>query len=271
VTPHYDAMLAKAVAWAPERELAAARLARALDRTVVHGVVTNAGLLSRVLREPDFVAGDTTTAFFDRHPSVFAESAPIRRHAVVAALARVAGRSSPVGFAPPGWRNVPGPPARRTYAAGGAEVSVTYRIDGAGRFEALAGDEAVEGRLVGTGTDWVDLEIDGVRRRYVVDIAGPSVHVHGADGGTTLVEVPRFKDPDAGATAGGLLAPVPGTVVAIRVEAGETVAAGQVLVVIEAMKVEHSIRAPGAGAVEAVLVAVGDSVEAHAPLVRMAE
>lgn len=275
VTPHYDPMLAKAIAVGPTREIAAGRLAAALEGTVVHGVATNAPSLAAIARHPAFLAGPPTTAFLDQHPEVLAPAdaaARTARHLVVAVATAVhrAPRRGGAAIAPPRWRNVPWAPARRAFTVGVEVVEVAYRVEG-GAVLGAVGDHEVRVELAADDGEHVLVEVDGVRRTYLVERAGPSWHVHGPDGATTALEQPRFTPPGAAAAAGGLVAPVPGTVTRVLVAPGDPVEAGQVVAVLEAMKVEHQIRAPGPGTVDAVLVAPGDSVEAHAPLVRMAE
>jgi biotin carboxyl carrier protein len=107
----------------------------------------------------------------------------------------------------------------------------------------------------------VELEIDGVHRTYTVHTHADVSYVDGPDGSVTLAEVPRFADPDAAATAGSLLAAMPGTVVRVLVDAGEAVAAGQPLVVLEAMKMEHTVAASIDGVVAELCVGQGDQVD----------
>ncbi len=157
VTPFYDPLLAKVIARGPDRATAAARLAGALDALVVDGVATNRACLAAILREPDFLAGATTTTFVDDHPSVLhagPDDEARMRHVAASVLAarsrrRAADRHWP--FAPAGWRNV-GP--RRQHvelAIGGPDgdvLEVTYAVTDDDRFSVAAGGTEVEGRLV---------------------------------------------------------------------------------------------------------------------------
>jgi acyl-CoA carboxylase subunit alpha len=117
----------------------------------------------------------------------------------------------------------------------------------------------------------VELTADGVRRRYDVDLDGPVVHVDGVGGSSVLVEVDPLPEPGAVVGAGSMQAPLPGAVVRVEVAAGDPVAAGQVLVVLEAMKMEHAVVAAVDGTVAEVLVAVGDQVDGGQILVRVDE
>jgi len=261
VSIFYDPMLAKVIAWAADREQAAAALATTLAAARIHGLTTNRDLLVRVLRHPAFRAGQTDTAFFDTHgldalAAPLADRAATELSALAAALAGAAARQrdAPVlGALPPGWRNVPSQLHRTRYAG----HDVGYRIDRGGLV--VEGREDV--RLVSLRPDRVELEVAGVRRAFEVADYGGLVCVDSALGPVTLVPQPRFADPAGRVAAGSLLAPMPGTVVRLAAAVGDEVTAGQPLLWLEAMKMEHLIAAPAAGIVAELPVAVGQQVE----------
>ncbi len=122
-------------------------------------------------------------------------------------------------------------------------------------------DEPMAAALVSATPSRVVLETDGVRRDYAVHRRDGWSFVDGPDGSVALAEVPRFADPNAVAHAGSLLAPMPGTVVRVLGEPGQQVGAGQPLVVLEAMKMEHTVAAPGDGILGEMRVAAGDQVD----------
>ncbi len=133
---HYDPLLAKVISYAPTRTEAARALAGSLARSRIHGVVTNRDLLVRVLRHPAFLAGDTDTAFFDRH-GIDALAEPLagkdayRLSALAAALADAArnrAAANVLGGVPSGWRNLPSAPQRKTYDGVGGEHDIDYRL-----------------------------------------------------------------------------------------------------------------------------------------------
>jgi acetyl/propionyl-CoA carboxylase alpha subunit len=258
VSTFYDAMLAKVIAHAPTREAAIAKLASSLQGTRVHGVPTNRDLLLRVLRHPDFVAGRTDTGFLDRHDlvRVEADEAVVRRHAIAAAIAASAGRRASATVqphVPAGWRNVFSTPQVERYEGHDVRYRHTrtgVEVDGVGHVQVWSAT-----------AESVDLTIDGTRRRVAVARHGDVTYVDGADGSTTLRSVEPFPLPDAGVAAGSLLAPLPGSVVRVEVAVGDAVTRGQTLVVLEAMKMEHSVLSPADGSVVEVRVAVGDQVE----------
>ena len=264
---HYDPMLAKVIAWAPTRLEAAQRLASALGAAELHGVTTNRDLLVRILREPDFLAGRTDTAYLERHDPAVLGAPPLdpltlRLHAVAAALAAQASRrvAAPVlPTLPSGWRNNPSALQEIDYDCGERRIRVGYATD---PFTVTVDGEPLTGARAHTITPGdVDLELDGVRRRVRVHVAGGAVHVDSALGASVLHEVERLPEPESAAPTGSLRAPMPGGVVRVLVEAGERVEAGQPLVILEAMKMEHTVHAPHAGVVAEICVHVGRQVE----------
>ena len=288
VSMYYDPMLAKVIAHAPTREQAARLLARTLAETRVHGVVTNRDLLVGIFREPEFLAGQIDTGYLTRHAPADLMAADPRRdelHAIAVALADQAARraDAPVLAAvPSGWRNVPNSPQQVTYYAGEQPLAVAYRVItgfpppglprtradawGGGRGGTMAevsvnGGPSVPVLLHGCIPDLVDFEVDGLRRVVKVDRAGDIRYADSELGATVLAERPRFPLHEAHVAAGSLVAPMPGTVVRVESAVGAAVSAGQVLVVLEAMKMEHSVRAPHDGTVAEILVSAGQSVD----------
>jgi propionyl-CoA carboxylase alpha chain len=276
-------MLAKVIAHGRTRADAARRLARVLRDAEIHGLTTNRDLLAAIVREPDFLAGATDTGYLTRHEPAALTGAgtgtgagagtgagtgtavpATARHALVAALARQAASraAAPVlGSLPSGWRNVFSTPQRVSYTAAGEQYDVAYRILG-DTVRASVNDVPLgQAEILGpSGTDRVDLEIDGMRRVYRVHRIGPDTYVDASDGSTALTEVPRFGDPEKLAPAGSLLAPMPGLVRRVLVEVGALVSAGQPLLVLEAMKMEQTVAAPGAGVVAELRAKAGEQV-----------
>jgi len=281
VSPHYDPMLAKVIAWAPTRPEAVAALSAALAAARIHGVTTNRDLLVRTLRHPGFGAGDTDTGFLDRHgldtlAAPLADAGAVRRQAVALALAAQAARRRDARVqpaVPSGFRNSPSALQETSFIVGGSgdELTVGYRFGRSGDApEALAVDgEAVDLVLGTIAPDLVVLTEDGVTRRYRVERDGPRSWVDGPDGATALVERERFPIPGSQLRPGSSVAPMPGGVVRVAVTPGDEVAAGQLLVVLEAMKMEHAVHAEGAGTVTGVHVTVGEQVETGRVLVEV--
>ncbi|MFY0409050.1 biotin carboxylase N-terminal domain-containing protein [Solicola sp. PLA-1-18] len=265
---HYDAMLAKVVAHAPDRGSAVRVLAGALRDTRVHGVRTNLDLLLGALADPDVRAGRVHTGLLEQRLDEW--SAPRLDEVALADVVLAAALSDAAAVhagarvqhrVPAAFRNVPSQPRTRTYLVDGSEVTATY-ADVRGRLTPVGTD--VVARSV--GADDVRLERDGVQHVYRVTRTGDEVDVDGPHGGTTLRRVPRFADPSEQVAEGSLLSPMPAAVVAVSVAEGDAVTRGQTVLVLEAMKMQHTVTAPHDGVVTTLTAAVGDQVESGAVL-----
>jgi acetyl/propionyl-CoA carboxylase alpha subunit len=271
VSTYYDPMLAKVIGYGSDRDSACRLVARALQETRVHGVTTNRDLLIGILREPEFLSGAIDTGYFDRHDpaklmvrrGAGAESA-VATHALVAALAGQAERranSAVLPGLPSGFRTLPSAPQTVSFRCEEQQIDVEYRFD-RGRVTGSAGDWCPQSLELHEATaELIDATIDGVRRRYRLTRAGATHFVDSALGATELHESERFPNPSEVVEAGSLLAPMPGTVVRIEVTEGQSVSAGDPVVVLEAMKMEHTIRTPAAGMVAKLPVSVGAQVD----------
>ncbi|MFI1013410.1 acetyl/propionyl/methylcrotonyl-CoA carboxylase subunit alpha [Streptomyces sp. NPDC020965] len=289
---HYDAMIAKVVAWAPTRAQAVRRLADTLRRARVHGPGTNRELLVRSLEHPDFAEGRRLdTGFYERNLRELTRPAPGGEYAAVAAALAAAERAS--GATVPSrlgaWRNLPSQPQSRSYGAhaarGYGDQEARHEVQHEARHEVqhearhevryhrtrdgyeLADPPSV--RVVRAGPDRVDLDIDGVVRPFhITDHGDGRVHVDTPTGSHTLTTHPRFAEPREHAEPGSLLAPMPGTVVRIGdgVTEGARVERGQPLLWLEAMKMEHRVVAPASGTLVALHAAPGHQVEVGALL-----
>jgi acetyl/propionyl-CoA carboxylase alpha subunit len=279
VSPYYDSMVAKVIAHGPTRRAAAGRLADALSRARLHGVTTNRDLLVRILRSPEYLAGDTTTDFLDRVEGL---TAPLtselthRQHAVVAALALAARRAelrpTQPGL-PIGWRNNRSSLETVELKGEGDPIKVAYNLQRSPVIE--VDGEPVLAEVHASSPTAVDVTLGGVRRRYRVHLTGPDgldgALVDGVDGASAFSVVDPLPAPGSSVPAGGLVAPMPGAVVRILVAEGDTVTAGTPLLVLEAMKMEHTINSPSDGVVAALNVTAGTQVERGAVLVELSE
>jgi propionyl-CoA carboxylase alpha chain len=286
VGTHYDAMLAKVIAWGPTRTAALRRLAGVLARAEIHGVRTNRDLLVNVLRHDAFVAGDVSTDFFDRHgldalASPPADETAVRLSAFAATVAlaeRARARRTVQRGIPVGWRNVVAVPQLSRFSLEGAaspgsadEVEVHWY--GGRDGYALAdpatdpGHRQADVVVVAAGDTEVVLEHDGTRRTFTVHGGDDGVlDVESSLGHVALRRVPRFVDPADQVATGSLLAPMPGTVVSVAVEAGSSVSAGDPVLVLEAMKMQHTVAAPHDGVVTELPVTPGMQVAAGSVL-----
>jgi propionyl-CoA carboxylase alpha chain len=247
VSVHYDAMLAKVVSYAPSRGVAAAKLAGVLERARLHGVPTNRDLLVQTLRHPTFLAGEADTSFLEANP---AAAPDLDLLMLAAALSR-----------PIGWRNVLSQPVTHRFDAG----EVTFRLS-------RSGPQLDHGAtLISSGPESVVLGVNGVHHRFNVSTYGDLVCVDSVLGSAALQRLPRFTDPESATAPGTLIAPMPGMVTEVLVAVGDKVEAGQPLLRLEAMKMQHTVQAPTAGVVQELSVAKGQQVEAGAPLVTVSE
>ncbi len=274
VSIHYDPMLAKVIAHAPTRSRAAQVLADALARTRLHGLRTNRDLLVNVLQHPAFLAGDTDTAFFDTHgldrlAAPLAGERAVRLSLIAAAIAgaahnRVTARV--LAGLPGGWRNVVSADQVKTFLdADAGEHQVRYRFARTGLD--LPDDPDVS--LVSATPAGVVLTDAGVATAFDVARYGDEIYVDSPHGCVRFTVAPRFPEATSAERQGSLLAPMPGAVVRLGAGLGDTVTAGQPLVWLEAMKMEHIIASPAAGVLTELSVAVGQQVGVGAVLARV--
>ena len=278
VSPYYDPMLAKLISAAPTRSAAAATLADCLERLEVAGVRTNRDSLAAILRAPDFLAGDTTTAFLDDNAQVLVpqvDRAELARALVAGALgvAHAQAAGAPwASLAPLGWRNVPAVPEVRRFgvpAPAGAQATAEVQVmrDRDGAWAQVSGLEALAERVRVTAESFagatLSARLDGVGSAWSVRVAGDWLIVGGPERTHVVRLLPRFDDSAGHIHDHGLATPVPGTVTQVLVTPGAHVASGDTVVILEAMKMEHRIRADADGVVAEVRVAVGESVDAH--------
>jgi propionyl-CoA carboxylase alpha chain len=267
VSVNFDPMLAKIIVHAPTRVEASRRLALVLERMRIQGVITNRDFLISTLRNERYLAGDTTTSFIEevnppRGRSISA--AELRNAAITAALfsQHQNNQARPVlAHMPSGWRIGKMPPERMNFTHGETEVLVEYRAQRDGSFSFEVDGETSIASIAAVNGQQMECIIDGRRQSTTVHCHGRSWWVHGPLGDVKLGVVPRFKDGlEVEEVEGGLTAPMPGQVIAVEVEQGQSVVKGQLLAILEAMKMEHRIVALADGVVSELRVAQGDQV-----------
>jgi propionyl-CoA carboxylase alpha chain len=264
----FDPMLAKVIAHGPTRVDAAGRLALALERLHIGGVITNRDFLAATLRHPAFLAGDTTTDFIERATpatGLALSEDDARRVAAITALwlqGRNRADARVLERVPTGWRNARLPDQLVVLQVAGHTVEVRYAARRDGSF--AIGDTVA--RVHGWSASSIDVEVGGRRATSAVTAAGDRLYVQMPQGTVTVEVVPRFEVPGSHVIEGGFVAPMPGVVLDVRCEAGDDVMAGQTLVVLEAMKMEHHMKAPADGRVEEVRVTKHQQVENGAVL-----
>jgi 3-methylcrotonyl-CoA carboxylase alpha subunit len=280
VPVHYDSMIAKLVVRGETRQDAIQRMRAVLSALSVQGIATNRAFLLRVMEHPDYVAGNIDTHFIETRmkDALVERAAPeaITRAAIAATLfaqhARAAARTVLPSLAVTGYRNNRYADQREAWdIEGGGAVRVDYVDLGGGSFRVrVEGDAApLEGvvRRVAIGGSELVIELpDGYRVPARVISDGGRVHVHAQGASITLRVVPRFRDRAAESVVDGCIAPMPGKILKVLVEKGQWVQTGETLVVMEAMKMEHAVKAPHAGRVTELRVAPGDQVDGGALL-----
>jgi propionyl-CoA carboxylase alpha chain len=268
VSVHFDPMLAKVIVHARTRIEAALRLANVLERLRLHGVITNRDFLVNVLRHDAFLSGDTSTDFIERHRPArerHVRAEDVRAAALAVALAAQQTRRAEAHVLrtiPSGWRNNPSTLQHVHFVHRGEDIITEYRRNGDGSFIYDINEQRGEARIIRSEDGRLELEIDGVQRTLSVVSDGLRHWVQSATGEVRLAEIPRFPEPELEHVAGGYSAPMPGKIVAVNAEPGQRVSAGQVLVIVEAMKMEHLITCTEDGIVKEVRVTVGAQVEA---------
>jgi propionyl-CoA carboxylase alpha chain len=269
VTVGFDPLLAKVIAHAPTRTQAASVLALARERLHMGGVVTNRDFLVATLRHERFLAGDTTTDFIERYEparTLAMDDADLAWTSTAAAMwLQGENRSNAPVLAqvPSGWRNARLPPQRTCLRWGDRVLDVDYRARRDGSFDV---GEHGHARVHRWSASEIDVEVDGRRARSRVTRSGKHLYVQSLHGTAAFVVMARFQVPGLEAAPGGLNAPMPGVIIDVRVKVGQHVEAGETLVVMEAMKMEHVIAAPSAGTVGEVFVTLTQQVDNGAVL-----
>jgi len=271
ITPYYDPMIAKLIVWGSDRGQALARMRRALAETQIVGLATNVAFLLRMMNDDAFAAADLDTGLIERRrASLFPPHAMPDDATLVLAAAALLRRESHSGrIDPDPWSTASGWRLNQAYrrvmtfksAAGDSAVTVAYQRDGL----RLALNEAEAQRLVidPAGSDCARVRLMLGDRVIVgrVVIEGDTLNVfRGGAHHVLTLNNPLAHAGEGDSTEALLTAPMPGRIVAVLVEQGALVVKGTPLLVMEAMKMEHTISAPADGTVEELLFAVGDQV-----------
>ncbi len=274
VSSSYDSLVAKLMAHADARPTAIGRLSRALCALEVDGLETNRDLLGAILADPVFLEGKAGIDFLDQRDDLrlAARSDAVRhRHAAAAASAFLQQRSSEslVPLPAAGWRNVGAPRHVDVFA----DLQGPLAVRSGGPHDPVAVLVGEEWNEVGTATSaagdteygdteyTVDLTAGGTRRRYRVRMTAQRAEVNGPEGQSSFTHRTDDDTDERGGTAGECRAPLPGAVTKVLVAVGDEVGEGAGLVVLEAMKMEHTLRSGGSGTVGRILCAPGDQVD----------
>ena len=276
ITHHYDALIAKFVSHASTREEAAARLAKALTLSEVHGVATNRDQLVRTLRDPEFLSGSIDTHYLERRaesltsPLVTEETLPfLAAAAAIAVQAENRSTTRVLASMPSGYRNMPFLGHTLTLVHDGQAVTVTYRFKRDSIELAVDGNAMAVDAVYAATDGAIDISIGGIRRVYRINIVDSAVFVDSAGGSARFDIASRFPVVGTAVAESAMVSTTPGSVVAVHVAVGDVVAAGETVMVIEAMKMERAITTPKSGRVAAVGFAIGDQVDAGTVLVEL--
>ncbi|MCF8994891.1 acetyl-CoA carboxylase biotin carboxylase subunit [Pseudomonas carnis] len=240
VSPFYDPMLGKIIAHGASREEARRKLLRAVEDSVLLGVATNQRLLIDLLKHPDFINGDFSTGLIAEHFSVIPQHTATAEQLKLAAALFYQHSANQHTQTLARWRNT-------------ASVPVTYRLEANGQLHSVSVDDL---QLTTDGRH-ASLVIKGVRRRIAYHLDGNRLWLPGL---TVTDRTQQVASRQADASSGTVQAPMDGAIVDIRVCVGETVSKGQLLLVLEAMKMEHPLKAGIDGTVKEMRVMTGDQV-----------
>ena len=260
----FDPMLAKVIAYGASRSDAAAKLARALESAHIGGLKTNRDFLIATLKTKEFLEGDTTTDFIERvkPPRVLELNEDEINHVTAIAALWIQGinrvNDGVLGHIPSGWTNGRIPKQNIKFNYKEEEINVTYKANKDGSFDIHNSSHAVVYEYF---EDGIDIEFNGRRNFSKITTSNNKILVHMPYGDILLDIVPRFVVPGMEVQAGGLVAPMPGRVIDLKVKKGSKVKAGDTLVILEAMKMEHSIKATENGVISDLFISSNDQVE----------
>ena len=265
---NFDPMLAKVISYGETREDAARVLAKSLEDSHIGGVITNKDFLIATLRSDEFLNGNTTTDFIERvkPPRVKNLTNDELNFALTAAAMwkqmrnRISSDIAP--YIPSGWTNGRLPNPNIIFLLDGDEIFVEYKLINKNKF--LVFNSEVE--VVNIDDKYIDLVFDGVRVKSRISEDAEFILVHIPSGDVSFEVKPRFSMPGLEVQAGGLVAPMPGKVVDLKVKKGSKVKSGETLVILEAMKMEHSIKASEDGVISDIFIKENDQVENGAVL-----
>ena len=260
----FDPMLAKVITKGKTRIDAANKLALALETMHIGGVTTNRDFLVASLRTKDFLDGKTTSDFIEKtnpQRAVILEGSVLENALSAAALWIQGQNRESVNILkeiPTGWRNSRLPRQKINFRYLEKDLEVTYKANRDGSFDVNDGTVA---RVVKWTSYGIDIEVNNSRFFSKVTRDNDNIVVHGPWGDALFKILPRFTLPGSEAQAGGLIAPMPGKVVDLKVKTGSKVKKGDTLVILEAMKMEHQVKAPEDGKITKVLIKKDDQLE----------
>mgnify|MGYP000108758861 FL=1 len=260
----FDPMLAKVITKGKTRVDAANKLALALESLHIGGVTTNRDFLVASLRSEDFLDGKTTSDFIEKtnpQRAVILDGESLE-NALSAASLWIQGQNREnaaiLREIPTGWRNSRLPGQKITFNYLDQDIEITYRSNRDGSFTVNNGTTA---KIIEWTPSGIDIEVNNSRFFSKITRDSDSIVVHGPWGDALFKILPRFTLPGSEQQAGGLVAPMPGKVIDLKVKVGSKVKKGDTLVILEAMKMEHQVKASEDGKVTKVLIKKDDQLE----------
>ena len=260
----FDPMLAKVITKGKTRVDAANKLALALESLHIGGVTTNRDFLVASLRSKDFLNGKTTSDFIEKtnpQRAVILDGESLE-NALSAASLWIQGQNREnatiLREIPTGWRNSRLPGQKITFNYLDQDIEITYRSNRDGSFTVNNGTTA---KIIEWTPSGIDIEVNNSRFFSKITRDSDSIVVHGPWGDALFKILPRFTLPGSEQQAGGLVAPMPGKVIDLKVKVGSKVKKGDTLVILEAMKMEHQVKASEDGKVTKVLIKKDDQLE----------
>ena len=271
VSPYYDAMLAKMIAWAPTRDVAIERLNRGLEDTDVRGIVSNIPFLSALLTHPDVAANAIDTGFIERHLERLTEAGAaagdVELCAAVAAILideqKAASHEVGSPWRAQGWMPVGLRERVFSFRQSGSSDPRTVTLTYGPGVQTLSIDGRVTAfSAIPTEDGGFDLVRDGVKSHVVAVIEGHELYLRSRNGRFDLHWIDPFGgDDEEQAGEDKIVAPLPGTVVALLAQEGAVLEKGAAILTLEVMKMEQTLRAPFAGVLKAIKCKVGDIVQ----------
>ncbi|EXF92661.1 3-methylcrotonyl-CoA carboxylase subunit alpha [Pseudomonas fluorescens HK44] len=265
VSPFYDPLLGKIIAYGATREEARRKLLRAVQDSALLGLQTNQRLLAGLLEHPQFIARDFNTGFIAQH---FADHPSLHPHAPTAeelAIATALFYQQSAGAHPPrlaGWRNNANVPLLQQIGLNGDRWSTEVSVLPDRQLRIQVAGETLQLKLLDINERWANLEINGIRRRYAWQLTAGQLWLFTRPGSLLLQDQTLAPvSGQVGTRTGTLKAPMDGAIVDVLISEGSSVSKGQLLLVLEAMKMEHPLKAGIDGVIKRLQVSLGDQVK----------
>ena len=260
----FDPMLAKVIAKGKNRTDAANKLALALQSLHIGGVTTNRDFLVECLRSKHFHKGNTTSDFIEiakPKRSIELTKGKLEQAGITAALwiqGENRDKAPILREIQSGWTNSRLPKQKISFQSDSEEILISYKSNRDGSFDV---NDAVTAKIIKWNPSGIDIEIDNTRFFSKITKSNETLVVHGPWGDILFKILPRFKSIGQETRDGGLIAPMPGKVIDLKVKVGSKIKKGDTLVVLEAMKMEHTVKAVEDGVIDELFVSQNDQVE----------